>query len=363
MKFIGNPDEGTTLQRIIWGVAGGMVLLAIWIGLTAGPDPVMTSGILPSPLKVLMSFGELFSQNELIRNAGLSLGLNLAGYLEAIAICLPLGYIIGLMTKFRFAFQEQIAALRYVPLTALLGLFIVWFGIGAGMKIHFLAFGIVIYLLPIMVQRIDEVDDVYLKTVHTLGATDWQVLRSVYFPGVLSRLSDDIRVLTAVSWTYIIVAEGTGSQGGLGDLIWKAGLRQGRMDKVFALLVVIMVIGVIQDRLFVRLDRELFPYKYQSREAIKSGQIRQQSFFRVALDFATTVVVLVGAGAYALLMVQEYVGLFGSFKPLSYMFGPTIWVFNLLFVLLITFRAYTFFQKRSYDEVMREVQQSKPAAA
>ncbi|MBK8832115.1 MAG: hypothetical protein IPN60_14925 [Saprospiraceae bacterium] len=39
------------------------------------------------------------------------------------------------------------------------------------MKVHFLAFGIIIYMLPVMIQRIDEVDDVYLKTVHTLGAT------------------------------------------------------------------------------------------------------------------------------------------------------------------------------------------------
>ena len=32
----------------------------------------------------------------------------------------------------------------------------------------------------------------------------------------MSKLSDDIRVLTAISWTYIIVIENIGSEGGLG---------------------------------------------------------------------------------------------------------------------------------------------------
>src|SRR5690606_19557799 len=144
---------------------------------------------------------------------------------------------------FRWGFQRQIDVLRYIPLTALTGLFILWFGIYTEMKVHFLAFGIILYLLPVMIQRIDEVDDVYLKTVHTLGASDWQILRTVYFPSVLSRLSDDIRVLTAISWTYIIVAESINStEGGLGALIYNVGQIRVRMDKVFALLIIIMAI-------------------------------------------------------------------------------------------------------------------------
>jgi len=363
MKFIGNPDEGTALQKVLWAIAGMILVLVVWIGLTSGSEPVVTSGILPSPWKVLTAFGALFADNELLRNAGLSVGLNLAGYLEAIAICLPVGFIIGLMTKFRFAFQEQIAGLRYVPLTALIGLFIVWFGIGAGMKVHFLAFGILIYLLPIMVQRIDEVDDVYLKTVHTLGATDWQILKSVYVPSVLSRLSDDIRVLTAVSWTYIIVAEGTGSQGGLGDLIWKAGLRQGRTDKVFALLIIIMIIGVVQDRLFVRLDKSLFPFKYQAREAVKSAQMTQAGFLQSVLGFAGKVVTLIAGLAYLVLALQEYLGILGSFRPLSYLFGPTVFVFNFLFVVLVAYRLYSGWRKRTDERLMVSIAQSKTGTA
>jgi NitT/TauT family transport system permease protein len=171
----------------------------------------------------------------LITNIFRSLGLNLAGYVEAIVISLGIGFIVGLYPLFRGMFNRQVDAFRYVPLTAVTGLFITWFGLGIEMKTHFLAFGILIYLLPIVVQRIDEVEDVFLKTVYTLGATDWQTIRSVYIPAVMSRLWDDIRVLTAISWTYIIIAESLGNQGGLGSLIYRVGQRQGNVGAIFAI--------------------------------------------------------------------------------------------------------------------------------
>ena len=151
----------------------------------------------------------------LIFNALRSVWLNVQGYVWAIFISLPIGFLIGLFPLFRGLFSKQVDALRYLPLTALTGLFIVWFGIEDQMKIAFLAFGILVYLLPVVVQRIDEVKDVYLKTVFTLGASDWQTIKTVYIPSVLSKLIDDIRVLTAISWTYIIIAELINRQGGL----------------------------------------------------------------------------------------------------------------------------------------------------
>jgi ABC-type nitrate/sulfonate/bicarbonate transport system permease component len=305
MRFLGRTEETKGSVRLLYGVIGIGIVLLGWILVTNGTDPIVTSGILPSPWKVLSSFADLFNDNEILRNVGLSIGLNIGGYVEAILLAIPIGFIIGLMKFPRWGFQRQVGAFRYIPLTAVIGLFIVWFGIGTIMKIHFLAFGILIYLLPIIVQRIDEVGDVYLKTVHTLGATDWQALKTVYVPSVLSRLSDDIRVLTAISWTYIIVAEGIATQGGIGNLIWSAGLRQGRIDKVFALLIIIMAIGIVQDKIFVWLDREFFPFKYQARDAIKSSSIQNNGFLTVVLNYVVKVVGWVCLGIYFILILCE----------------------------------------------------------
>ncbi|MFT4567994.1 MAG: NitT/TauT family transport system permease protein, partial [Saprospiraceae bacterium] len=171
------------------------------------------------------------------------------------------GFIIGLYPLFRGLFSRQVDAMRYLPLTALTGLFIIWFGIEDKMKVAFLAFGIIVYLLPVVVRRIYEVSDVYLKTVFTLGAKDWHTIRTVYIPSVMTQVMDDIRVLTAISWTYIIIAELVNRQGGIGSLIYIKA-RQGQIPKVFAILIVIILIGLFQDMVFVFISKRLFPHKH-----------------------------------------------------------------------------------------------------
>jgi ABC-type nitrate/sulfonate/bicarbonate transport system permease component len=218
--------------------------------------------IVPLPTEVVQSFGRLWSEDNLWGNALRSLWLNLKGYLWAVLLCVPIGFLVGLIPLFRGMFSKPVDALRYLPLTALIGVFIVWFGIYDEMKVAFLAFGIIVFLLPTVIQRIDEVDDVYLSTVHTLGASKWQIIKTVYFPAVMSKLLDDIRVLTAVSWTYIIVAEYINKDGGgLGALIHiKRRLQQ--VPDMFALILVIVLIGFLQDQVFSYLTKRLFPHRF-----------------------------------------------------------------------------------------------------
>ncbi|WP_233883034.1 ABC transporter permease [Tenacibaculum piscium] len=217
--------------------------------------------ILPSPIKVIKAFPELNKDDDVIGNTFLSIKLNLLGYLLAIIIAIPVGFLLGLIPLFRGLFSKIIDSYRFIPLTAVTGIFIMWLGLGSQMKVSFLAFGIIVYLIPVVVQRIDEVQKVYLNTVFTLGATPWQTIKSVYMPYVFSKLIDDIRVLTAISWTYITIVEMLNKGGGIGELIWTAK-RQSRIDKAFAILIIIVIIGVVQDRLFVIIDKLLFPYKH-----------------------------------------------------------------------------------------------------
>lgn len=263
-KMGGSIDKKTST---IIALIGFVVLLAVWYFLTFTGE-IIPNKILPNPVKVLLSYGELYTDYDLLPNTWYSIKLNIYGYITAIALALPLGFIIGMFPIARSLFSQYIDAVRFLPLTAITGIFIAWFGIGFDMKVYFLSFGILIYLLPVIVQRISELqnpsnnkDYVYLQTISTLGATNWQKFRHVYFPYVTEKISEDIRVLTAISWTYIIVAELLNREGGIGAMIYTLG-RQSRTPEVFALLFLIILIGFMQDRLFKFLDQLLFPSKY-----------------------------------------------------------------------------------------------------
>jgi NitT/TauT family transport system permease protein len=246
--------------------------------------------IVPLPTEVLGSYELLVQRDNLPGNAIRSIWLNLKGYFWAVLLCLPIGFLIGLIPLFRGLFSKPVDGLRYLPLTALIGVFIIWFGIYDEMKVAFLAFGIIVFLLPTVIQRIDEVEDVYLSTVFTLGASKWQTIKTVYFPAVMSRLIEDIRVLTAVSWTYIIVAEYINKDGGgLGALIYiKRRLQQ--VPDMFAIILVIVLIGFLQDRIFVYFSKRLFPFRFYKTTHPGNKEVRYGIYLLLAI-FALAVLV------------------------------------------------------------------------
>ena len=333
--------------KLVLEVLGVGILLLIWYFLTYGENPVVAKLTLPSPGSVFSSYGEMISENQLVKHTFRSLGLNLGGYIKALLWTLPLGFIIGLYPLFRGMFHRMFDAIRFIPLAACTVLFIVWFGTSIPMKVNFLAFGIFIFLLPIVIQRIHEVKDVYLKTVYTIGATDWQTIRSVYIPSVMSKLIDDIRILTAISWTYIVVAETINSEeGGLGALTY-IFRRQSQTDKLFGILILFILIGLIQDKLFVRLDRELFPHKYQIKDAKKHGKIKEESAWDTIIDFTFSAFIWILLGSYVLLSINEYTNFLWDEKVIDYLFGKSCWAFHVVMICIILYKAWKLYIHRS----------------
>ena len=257
---------GITIKRFLkrnlslLQLSGWIILFAIWwIVTNLG---LINNHVMPTPQKTWNAFLDMKANDDLGSNILFSVRINLFGYLKCIIAALVVGFAIGLSPQVRKMFSQQVNALRFVPITALMGIFIALSGLTIQTKINFLAFGIWVYLVPVVVQRIDEVNETHLQMMKTLGAGFWQTVRYVTWRSVMARLSDDIRILVGISWTYIIVAELAGIQGGLGSLIF-LGERQSNVGKVYAVIFIIVLIGIIQDVLFRLLDRLLFKFKYQ----------------------------------------------------------------------------------------------------
>ena len=225
---------------------------------------IVEPSLLPPFSAVVTAFPELFTDHNIISNTLWSVYRNVAGYFVAVVIAVPLGLALGYYSKVREAVLPWISPFRFIPLTALTGLFIANFGIGETMKISFLAFGIAVYLMPTTVQRLAEVPEHWIHAAQTMGANKFQVFKSVQLPVVMGRLFDDLRVLTAIGWTYIVVAESLavlpGVVPGLGRMAFV--LSRTSTPGVFAVLIVITVVGLLQDKVFEILDKYYFPHKH-----------------------------------------------------------------------------------------------------
>jgi NitT/TauT family transport system permease protein len=247
-KWFRVKAELSSTERIVIGAVGAAFLFALWYITTAfGWIPRQ---ILPNPIDVAAAFPTMLHpdnpQRDLFHNLWYSLQINFMGIAEAVALSVPIGLAIGLFTPIDAVFGRFTANLRYLPLTAVVGLFVVNFGIGMAFKVHFLAAGIFVYLMPAIAKRCGEVKDTYKNTARTLGASEWELVKTVYFPAVMQKSKSDILNLMAVSWTYIIIVENYYQENGIGVLAWRAG-RQYNYENLYVILILIFTVGLLQD--------------------------------------------------------------------------------------------------------------------
>ena len=250
------PVTHRTAQLL--GIAGLASFLVAWCVLSYGN--IVPTIILPSPTEVLRAFPVLHFEEALVRSALRSFYRVTMGFALAAAVAIPLGIVMGTFPVIKHFFNPILDPLRFLPISALVPLFIVWFGIDELQKIVFLFVGIFVYMLPLIVDAVDNVEEVYLQTATTLGATRGQLIRHVLIPGSLPAIGEALRVMNGIGWTYVILAEIVNARYGLGHLITVAGKRS-HVDQIFAGVLVILFIGVVTDWMIRMANRQLFAWK------------------------------------------------------------------------------------------------------
>ena len=231
-------------DSFVLGLVSPVLLFGAWCGLTYGgyapPD------FLPSPTEVLRGILQLFIEYDLwgaILVSSRRIGI---AFLLASAIAVPLGVLMGSFEAINRIFEPVVSPLRYMPISAFIPLLILWFGIYEKQKIAFLFLGVFVYLLPVVVTAIRAVPEELVQTALTLGASKWQVIRTVLVPAALPEICDSFRVMNAISWTYVILAEAVNPEHGLGYMVELARTHQ-KASWSFAGLFVIGGIGLITD--------------------------------------------------------------------------------------------------------------------
>ncbi|MCU0606362.1 MAG: ABC transporter permease [Candidatus Edwardsbacteria bacterium] len=247
--------------RAALGAVPVALLLLLWTLLTDGAAEarVISPLILPSPLEVVTAFRSLWFDAELSRSVVASTGRVVVGFLIGLAVAFPLSMLMGSFTKVKALFEPSAVFLSYLPIPALVPLTMSIFGIGETQKAMFLALAFLIYLLPLFVKAVEEVDNVYLQTAYTMGADRRRVVAKVLLPMALPQIVHAMRLGFGVGWTYIILAEMVAAERGLGQIIIIAQ-RRGPREHIYLVLVVIVLIAYLTDKLWARLHRALFPY-------------------------------------------------------------------------------------------------------
>ena len=227
-------------------VALPLAITLAWCALTLGRNPVINALFLPSPIAVLQATLRLLFDGTLVENILASVSRIALSFALAAAVALPLGILMASFEPLNRLFEPVMAPMRYLPISAFIPLLILWLGIGEPQKIAFLFLGVFVFLLPVVITAIRAVPEELVQTALTLGATRWQAIRTVLVPAALPDIFDAFRVMNAISWTYVILAEIVNARSGLGYMIQLAGAHL-KTDEIFSGILVIGVIGLVTD--------------------------------------------------------------------------------------------------------------------
>jgi len=251
-------------ELLLTGLFVALVLLGWWV-LTRGErfeDRLINVTILPSPVEMVKAFAPLHLDQALVRNALKSIERIALGFTLAVLLAVPLGVYMATFPPIAAFFRPVTLVGSYVPTVVFIPLSIAWFGATEHQKIAFLFIVYFVALLPLVIKTVADVPAAYLDVAVTKGASQWQLVRHVLFPVAKADIWDHLRGAYGVGWTWIILAEvWANAENGLGYLL-EISYRRGRMDRYFAVVVVIVVIAVAFDQLWRIGSRLLFPYRY-----------------------------------------------------------------------------------------------------
>jgi NitT/TauT family transport system permease protein len=230
--------------RITLIVCSVLVPLIAWVAVSA--TGAVPEQFLPSPRAVWAAGLDMARSGTLATDTWASVQRILIGFGLAIAVSVPLGLLMGSFGAGQALFEPVIGLLRYLPASAFIPLLTIWLGIGEPSKVMLLFIGTVFFNTLMTADVVRQVPAALVDVSYTLGARRGEVLCKVIVPHALPGMIDCVRVNAAAAWNFVVVAELINSEQGLGYRIARSQ-RFLASDRIFAILVVIALIGLAID--------------------------------------------------------------------------------------------------------------------
>ncbi|MBX3080245.1 MAG: ABC transporter permease [Anaerolineae bacterium] len=253
------PHEPIARNYYVGTLVFSLILIfGVW-SLLSYSGVVKPSFFLPTPTQVVTAFGKMIETGELIQNTQASVFRVIVGWVLAAIASIPVGILMGSFKIFEAFFEPFVDFVRYLPVSAMIPLLILYIGLGEEEKIAVIFIGTFFQLVLMVADATSHVAKDLIDSAYTLGVSRWRIMPLVLIPATLPGIMDALRITLGWAWTYLIVAELVAADRGLGIMILESQ-RGLRTDKIFAGLITIGLLGFISDFIFKWLHRVLLPW-------------------------------------------------------------------------------------------------------
>jgi NitT/TauT family transport system permease protein len=252
-------------KKILFGCLPFIGLGVIWLFLVhMGHIPPIFLPPLEDMPKVIW---HMFTEENILKDIGISIFRVLMGFLIAVVIATPLGVFMGYSEKMSRMFDPIIGFVRYMPVPVFIPLCILWLGSGNIQKMAIIYIGAFFQLVLMVEDAAISVRSDYYEAAIMLGAPKRDLIIRVLWPAALPQIFDSYRICMGWAWTYLVVAEIVGATTGIGYYVIKAQ-RYLLVPQIFAAMVLIGLLGMLTDLLMAFLHKKLFHWEEKGKKQI-----------------------------------------------------------------------------------------------
>ncbi|TCL71810.1 ABC transporter permease [Rhizobium sp. BK251] len=249
------------LGTFVYGLPLLVAFFALW---EIAPRLGWLNRIFFPPLsEVCEAWYAMLLDGTLSANIGISLQRAAIGFLLAVVIAVPLGFLMGRYTMFEKVSDLLVQTLRNTSQFALLPVFILLLGIGEASKIAITFYSSIFFLLINTISGVKSVDPLLLKAARSMGTTDLDLFRKVILPASIPSIVSGARLAVKSSIFAVIGAEMLAAKSGLGFLIQQSQLMMETAD-MYAGILTMTVIGLLVNYLLVWFERWATAWKGSS---------------------------------------------------------------------------------------------------
>ncbi|NPV74000.1 MAG: ABC transporter permease [Pelotomaculum sp.] len=160
--------------------------------------------LMPSPWKTMVTFISVVHDPEVVKNLLITLKRVLTGFLYALMIGVPLGFLMGYSKAVMNILDPLIDSVRQVPIMAWVPLTIVWFGLGDGPTVFLIAFAGVFPVILNTIAGVQNIPKDYYNAARSMGAGPWSIFVNVIVPGSLPDILTGGRIAVGLGWMSVI---------------------------------------------------------------------------------------------------------------------------------------------------------------
>ncbi|HEX3034354.1 MAG TPA: ABC transporter permease [Thermodesulfobacteriota bacterium] len=242
-------------KRIVKLVVFYLILIGTWQGLVSlGFWPEY---IFPSPLGVLKTLVTGFEDKTFIIGILISMKRILIGYGISIAVGLCVGLMIGRIKTLEETLGSLVLGLQALPSICWLPLALLWFGLSESAMLAIVVLGSLFSIIIGADTGVKNVPHIYVRAARTMGARGINLYTKVIIPAALPSIISGFKQGWSFAWRSLMAAELLYVGLGLGHLLMM-GRELNDMNQVIAVMIVIIIIGVLVDRLiFAKIENKV----------------------------------------------------------------------------------------------------------